>query len=62
MNTRQHLNSTHLQCTISALLPGGIWHVGQLLARPCTAGLIAYSAMDTQAKRERVFVRGSRKA
>lgn len=51
MNHRQH-KSTHLQRLISALLPGGFWHIGWLsshfFADTCLAGVFALKANDVR--------------
>ena len=60
MNPRQHPITTHLQRIFDALLPGGYWHVGQLLASPCPAERVALKA-TVKAMRNRDY-RGFSKA
>ena len=60
MNPRQ-LITKHLQRLISALLPGGYWHVSQLLASPCPAERVAIKA-TVQAMPNRGDFRGFGKA
>lgn len=62
MNPRQHPISNHLERILSALLPGGTWHLSQLMAAVCQAERVAISATDVKAKRARGFNRGNRKA
>ena len=61
MNHRQH-NSTHLQRLLSALLPGGFWHLGQFLADVCSAERVAIPATRVKAMRKRDINRGHRNA
>ncbi|MEM9346680.1 MAG: hypothetical protein AAGB26_08680 [Planctomycetota bacterium] len=58
---RQHI-STHLQRVYRAVLPGGRWHLGELLAVLCQAEPVAIHATKCQAMPSRDFIRGTRKA
>ena len=62
MNPRQHSILTHLKRILGALLPGGIWHVGQFSAKPCPAGLVADRATNFPAMQNRAYRSGFRKA
>lgn len=62
MNSRQHPISTHLQRIFLALLPGGFWQSGRLLAADCMTGFVAITAMKPKASWNCVFERGYRQA
>jgi hypothetical protein len=61
MNPKQHI-SKQIERIERALLPGGFWQLGRLLAVGCPAGLVATHATSSPAMRDRVFNRGYRKA